>query len=108
MRKLFKINEFIDNKLLVEKFNILSESFDEETLLISSSSDIKNNINYKEIINLGEDVIPFLIEKIKKETNIGYLMLISELSNIQINNNISGNVKKMTEFYINWYESTNN
>jgi hypothetical protein len=95
MKHLKKINEFINNI----NYNLLIENLENDTILISSSSDIKSNENYKKIINEGENILPLLIERIKKKNTMTLCMLISDISGINPINS-DGDIEKIKDFYL--------
>ena len=70
---------------LKDKFESLYQKWFEETCIFSNPNKFVENNNFKEIVNLGEPVVPFIIEKIKempsdlvKALNLIYNQRISE------------------------------
>ncbi len=88
-------------------YNLLIENLENDTILISSSSDIKSNENYKKIINEGENILPLLIERIKEKNTMTLCMLISDISGINPINS-DGDIEKIKDFYheLPHYETT--
>jgi hypothetical protein len=80
-------------------YNLLIENLENDTILISSSSDIKSNENYKKIINEGENILPLLIERIKEKNTMTLCMLISDISGINPINS-DGDIEKIKDFYL--------
>ena len=66
-------------------------NLNKETLIISSSSDIKKSDSYKKLLSIGERLIPNLLESLKTDNNISICMLISDI----------GDIKKLKDFYLN-------
>ena len=100
MKHIKKINEFV-NEL---NYDLIIDNLENETILISSSSDIKSNENYQKILNEGYKVIPLLIERIKEKNTMTICMLISDISGINLPNS-NGDIEKMKEFYLNEFNN---
>ena len=97
MNHIKKINEFVNDI----NYDIIIDNLKEETLIISSSSEIKENNNYKKLLSMGIEIIPKLVESMKNDNNISICMLISDVSKIKIPDGISGNLDKIKDFYLN-------
>lgn len=101
-----KINEFLETENIKNIFSKLSSDLNEEVILFSSSSDIKNSENYSKIKSLGKPAIPFIIEKIKNKEHISYFMLLNDIiGDVGMPNSISGNLNEMSKFYLKWVEN---
>lgn len=100
MKHIKKINEFVTNLNIQD----LISNLNKETIIISSSSDIKRNDNYKKILSMGNSVLPNLLENLKTDNNIGICMLISDISGIDSPEEIKGNIDKLKEFYLNEFD----
>ncbi len=99
MKHIKKINEFVNNI----NYNLLIGNLENDTILISSSSDIKSNENYKKILNEGDNILPFLIERIKEKNTMTLCMLISDISGIN-DPNSNGDIEKIKDFYLNEFD----
>lgn len=102
--KIYKIyEEFINNELLV-KFNYLREKWEFETGLLSNPNIIYENKYYKEILLLGEDIIPILIKELDSNKNWFDALCVLTGENPIKKENI-GIGKKMKEDWIKWYNN---
>ena len=97
MKHIKKINEFVSDI----NYDDLISNLNKETLIISSSSDIKENDNYKKLLSIGEKLIPNLLESLKNENNIFICMLISDITGVNPPDKITGDIKKIKDFYLN-------
>ena len=97
MKHIRKINEFINEG----NYNKIIDNLKMELLIISSSSEIKESNNYKKILDMGIEIIPKLLESMKNDNNISICMLISDISKAKIPDDISGNLEKIKDFYLN-------
>lgn len=57
-------------------FNILYEKWEKATKFYSDSWKIVNDENFQKIISLGEDIVPFLLEKQSRRTTAWFLKYI--------------------------------
>lgn len=109
MNKKFKyIKEFmdfeLDYKLDTEmEFNDLSKIV-EDTVVFSSDPYAKVELNeYKEIIKMGKDVIPFLLEKMKTDKKIDWIPALNIITNFNPVKEINmGNIDLMAKDWIKW------
>lgn len=100
MKHIKKINEFVNNS----SYNTIIDNLENETLIISSSSEIKSNKNYKKLLNEGEYILPVLLERIKSKNTMTICMLISDISGINLPNS-DGDIEKIKEFYLNEFNN---
>jgi hypothetical protein len=74
-----KINEFINNDELIDKFNKLKKDLFYETSHLSDLDVIKKSKYYKEILSQGKDFLPFIIDNILKGGGFSYRMLLTDI-----------------------------
>ena len=97
MKHIKKINEFVTDL----DYDDLISNLNKETLIISSSSDIKKSDSYKKLLSIGERLIPNLLESLKTDNNISICMLISDITGVNPPDEITGDIKKLKDFYLN-------
>lgn len=73
-----------------------------ETMFMSFT--VRNNENYKKIIESGTDVLPFLFSKLQEAPNFNLLSMICDISkaDISIPEKMRGKLKPITEIYLQW------
>lgn len=49
------------------RFNNLYESWRRETMFLSSADAIMSNANFQEIVSMGKDAVPYILDRIDKE-----------------------------------------
>ena len=90
-----------DNEL-TNKFNSLAKQWQNDVAGLSSMSQMTKHSAYQEIINLGKDVIPLLLEDLEKNP----LYWLTALHNITGENPIKpeqkGRIKLMAQAWIDW------
>jgi hypothetical protein len=100
------ISQKIENQEF-RRFLMLRDKWKSETLLVSSGSMIISNSAYKEIINLGNIAIPWIIRELNK-TNDHWFYALEKISgeNPILDENI-GRVEEMKKDWINWASNKN-
>ena len=107
-----KFNEFKKEKMinvdvdLEKKIDTLLINLRDETALSSNPNDRFNNLNFKKIVEIGDDAILILFNKLKIENNIYIIYIIdnimgeeSFLKNIKYNN-----MKEMVFKFIEYFD----
>ena len=96
---------FISRNIETEEFKTfltLKEKWKEETLFVSSGSEIISNSAYQEIISLGKVAIPWIIRELKK-TNDHWFYALEKITGVNpIGKENIGLVEKMKEDWILW------
>lgn len=88
-----------------EKFDELSKKWQDETALSSVVSDILKNESAKEIIKAGSEVVPFIIDEIRKTHNGHYTVILSKIIGYSpIPTKHYGKIKKMAKDWVKWYD----
>lgn len=88
-----------------EKFNELSKKWQDETGFSSVMSSVLKNEAAKEIIEAGLDVVPFIIDEIRKTYNGHYTIILSNIVGYTpIPTAHYGKIKKMAKDWIKWYD----
>ena len=95
------------NEQLKNRFLDLKRRWKSATILSSNSDEIINNPNYIQIINLGNDIIPFILEDLEV-TNDHWFVALNKLTNINpISPNHFGNVIQMKNDWLTWARNNN-
>lgn len=87
------------------EFEPLAEIWRKETGLLSNITTICMNPNYQMIMGLGKPVIPFMLNDLKKRLDASWnwaLFFLSGRTIIEFDSKHNGNVKKMSEAWIDW------
>jgi len=95
-----------EEELLREKFKNLAKKWREETCFLSDPVLIHNNSNYREIIKMGKDVLPFILEDLK-ETPSFWLEALKEISGENIlekETGYNGYIKNAISLWLKWGE----
>lgn len=85
-------------------FNEYKENWLRETKFISNMTEITNNYYYQQIILLGENVIPLIIQDLKYEENHWFYALEKILSFTPIKNEHKGIYNLMKLDWLNYLE----
>jgi hypothetical protein len=64
--------------------------------------------SYENIVKYGYKAIPYIITKLKEEPSLIFVALIRITGETPIKEENRGNVKKMSEDWIEWWEKKNN
>jgi len=89
---------------LKEKFEYYRNLWITETMFSSNVSEITNNSAYRSIINLGYEVIPFILEDLKKSENHWFYALERLTGHNPITPEHRGIVNLMKADWLNWAE----
>lgn len=88
---------------LKEKFLDLKKAWLKETLIESSSDKICSNENYQEIIRLGFQVVPLIIEDMKKEPH-HWFQALTKITNVDPTMPYNrGDLNKMTKDWLDYW-----
>jgi len=91
-------------QLLTLKFNYFKSVWKEEKKLISSPSKIQSLESYNKILELGEKVLPLIIDDLKNEPDFWFEALRRLTGTDPVEEKNKGNVELMSKDWINWYE----
>lgn len=105
----FKVlKDYLGNSTLLHdqqvynKFLKLKKNWKEDTLFVSSGSVIVSNSSYREIIELGDIAIPWIIEDLK-ETNAHWFFALEKITGQNpIKKENIGDIDMMKEDWIEW------
>jgi len=90
-----------------EIFNELYIKWREETRFDSFIGNPDHNC-YDEIVKLGRDVIPYIIDKLREEPSLIFMPLVRITGKNPVKEENKGIIKKMTEDWIQWWEKEGN
>ena len=94
-------------KHLKKRFDFFYSIWQSETMFSSSISEITNNNAYRSIINLGEDIIPFIIQDLKINDNHWFYALEALTGMNPIKNEHKGIVPLMKADWLEWADKNN-
>jgi hypothetical protein len=98
-----KFNEFINSNILI--FNETYKIMFLETAHLSSTDSIRENKNYKDIVLMGNKIIPHIMNEIlNNDGNIILYFLVEDITGIFIDNDSKGIKSKLKELYKKWWD----
>jgi hypothetical protein len=85
-----------------EQFRHLANEWSEDTWHISSISDLTAHPSYRKIVDMGMDVVPFLLKDLQ-QTRRFWFPALSEITKLRpFDPRHTGDVARMTEAWIAW------
>jgi hypothetical protein len=85
-----------------EQFRKLASEWSEDTWHISSISDLTAHPSYRKIIDMGMDVVPFLLKDLQ-QTHRFWFVALSEITKLRpFDPRHAGDVAKMTDAWVTW------
>jgi hypothetical protein len=87
---------------LKERFIQLSTKWRQETGHSSSIEDMTSNPSYQEIINLGWDVVPLLLDDLQRNNGFWFPALYDITKIRPFDTSDAGNSRRMTKAWIKW------
>ena len=98
-----KFSEFINSNILI--FNETYKIMFLETAHLSSTDSIRENKNYKDIVLMGNKIIPHIMNEIlNNDGNIILYFLVEDITGIFIDNDSKGIKSKLKELYKKWWD----
>jgi len=85
-----------------QAFDALSRQWYEETFVLSSTTEICSHNAYLEIINMGDKVLPFILEDLQKSPNHWFSALRSITGSDPVLPEQRGRMKQMAKAWIDW------
>jgi hypothetical protein len=98
------ISFFLANNIPEVKFFNLKTEWEEDTGMLSSDSEIALHPAYQQIIGMGQEAIPLILNEMKKKRGQWFWALKSITGEDPVPLELRGNIKKMTEVWIGWGE----
>jgi len=89
-------------KILQYTFTKLAEQWRRETRHMSIMNDIVSHTAYQKIIGMGKDVVPLILEELKREPAHWFWALKSITGDNPIQPEDRGRLNKMTEAWLDW------
>ena len=100
-------SELLYKKQLKDRFLDLKSKWKSDTIFSSNSDEIVNNPNYIKIIDLGEDVIPFILEDLQV-TNNHWFVALKNLTNVDPTEpNHRGDIIALKNDWLTWANNEN-
>lgn len=87
-----------------KRFDILSATWKYDNDAVSSASKIALNSAYQEIIGMGKEAIPLILEEIQNNPGQWFWALASISGENPVKPENRGNIDKMTEDWLSWGE----
>ena len=97
-----KLTAKVDESELEYKFERLTCQWLEETKFSSSISDIISHPAHMRIIGMGSQVIPLILRRLSKRTELWFWALSSITDEDPITDDIRGNVQEMRRVWLEW------
>lgn len=87
-----------------KKFKELTKQWKEETINMSSFRCISKNPSYREIVNMGLEVVPWIIEELKRKSYWWFMALSEITGETPIPHESLGKLDACAAAWIKWYE----
>jgi hypothetical protein len=84
------------------RFHELADEWSEKTMHISSVSDLINDARYQQIIDLGWDALPFLLDDLQKKKRFWFPALAAITGVRPFDPGDLSNPRRMTEAWVKW------
>lgn len=98
-------NKALYKKKLKMKFDLYNSTWQNETMFLSSISEITNNGAYRSIIDLGGDVVPLIIDDLLNSENHWFYALEAITGINPIKKEHRGDFNGMKSDWIEWAEN---
>ena len=89
---------------LAQKFERLAATWEYNNALMSSAEKMILLPEYQEIIGMGQAVVPFILEELKRKPNYWFWALKAITGEDPVNPSDRGNLQKMTNAWLKWGE----
>jgi hypothetical protein len=86
------------------KFKFLKKKWEDETIFMSSSSDIVMNFNYQMMIGMGPQALPFIRDELKVNAGHWFWALKAITGTDPVHEADRGNLPKMTRSWLDWLD----
>jgi hypothetical protein len=90
------------DKELKLRFNRLADTWEEETQFLSSVDDIIVHPAHMEIIGMGEQAVPLILDRISQKGGLWFWALQFITGEDPVSENIKGNIKAMQRVWLEW------
>lgn len=87
---------------LRRRFYALAAQWKDETAFLSSTSEIVRHPAYQEIIQLGNDVVPYILADLKISPNHWFHALRTITSENPVEPTLQGRMQEMSDAWIDW------
>lgn len=84
------------------RFRKLADEWSERTMHISSASDLINDTRYHQIIDLGWDVLPYLLDDLQKKKRFWFPALAAITGVRPFDPEDLSNPRRMTDAWVKW------
>jgi len=93
-------------KSIKERFDALATEWKDEVEFLSSPSEMAALDSYQQIIRLGNSVVPFVLNELKREPNLWFSALRALTHCDPVSPNIRGDVAGMSLAWLLWGQSS--
>src|SRR3954469_11391388 len=90
------------NEALRRRFQQLAREWKDAKVFISSGTDIALNSAYQQIIGMGKDALPLILEELQREQDHWFWALKAITGDDPVAPGDRGNLPKMTEAWLGW------
>ncbi len=94
----------IDKSVEESRFRALVRKWKEDTQFLSSITDMAIHPSYQQIIGMGKDALPLLVDELRREPDHWFWALEAITGENPVPVTDRGNVAKMTQAWLNWAE----
>jgi len=94
-----------ENILIEDEFHRLTSEWKRDTAHLSSVTDIVLHPKYQNIIGMGKAVLPFIFRAMQKRPDHWFWALSSITEENPTKPEDAGNMRKLTESWLNWAKS---
>jgi hypothetical protein len=91
-----------NREALKREFSKLAGRWESETAHISSTHDLVIHQCYQCILTLGKDVVPLILERMKRRPNYWFWALRIMTGENPVSSDIAGNLEAMTDRWLDW------
>jgi hypothetical protein len=98
------VERFVYDSKIDRTFQEHFKKWHEETINMSSNHDMSENLHYKAIIAMGWEVVPYIIEQLRKKPCHLFDALSAITGELPIKLEHSGRVHEMAADWIKWYD----
>ncbi len=98
----WQLQDTAADKKLREKFNNLAETWEKETEFVSSINDIIIHPAHMQIIGMGPNTVPLILDRMQKESGLWFWALEFITGENPVTEDIRGNIQAMRQAWLDW------
>ncbi len=85
-----------------EEFEKLADEWERGTMHFSSSRMMKEHPAFQKLVDLGPDIIPLAIERLKREIGIFWFLVLLKLVDNPPDTAVEGDMREMRRRWVEW------